>query len=89
PIGIYDGKYGHYVKWEKVNATLPEGTRPEDLTLDDALALIAEKAPKKKAVAKAGGKTAKAKTTAKKPATKTAAKKPAARKKTPKASAAE
>ncbi|MEO0761437.1 MAG: DNA topoisomerase, partial [Pseudomonadota bacterium] len=68
PIGIYDGKYGHYVKWEKVNATLPEGTRPEDLTLDDALALIAEKAPKKKAVAKAGGKTAKAKTTAKKPA---------------------
>ncbi|MEM6488693.1 MAG: type I DNA topoisomerase [Pseudomonadota bacterium] len=65
-MGIYDGKYGLYVKWEKVNATLPEGTRAEDLTVDDALALIAEKAPKKPAK--------------KAPAQKAPAKKPAAQK---------
>ncbi|MEM6973289.1 MAG: type I DNA topoisomerase [Pseudomonadota bacterium] len=63
-MAIYDGKYGHYVKWEKVNATLPDGTRPDDLTFDDALALIAEKAPKKKA-AKPKAKTTKAKSATK------------------------
>ena len=43
-ISVMDGRYGPYVKWEKVNATLPKDTKPEDLTLEAALALIAEKA---------------------------------------------
>ena len=47
PIRIMEGKYGPYVKWEKVNATLPKGTEPEALTLDAAVELIAEKSAKK------------------------------------------
>ena len=72
------GRYGPYVKSGKINATLPKGTAPEDLTLEAALPLLAAKAgsapAKKKAAPK---KTA----TKKAPAKKTAAKKPAAKKK--------
>ena len=67
-VDIVEGKYGPYVKWEKVNATLPKDQDPETLTMDQAVALIAEKAgkkgtrkkaaPKKKAPAKkAAGKS--------------------------------
>ncbi|MXQ08755.1 type I DNA topoisomerase [Alphaproteobacteria bacterium GH1-50] len=48
PVAIMDGKYGPYVKWEKVNATLPKDTDPESLTMEQAVELIAEKAGKKK-----------------------------------------
>jgi len=65
-ITVRDGKYGPYVNWEKVNATLPKGKDPQSVTVEEALALIAERA------AKSGGK---------KPARKAAAKKPAAKKK--------
>ena len=85
-INIMDGRYGPYVKWEKINATLPKGTEPADVNLDMALELIAEKAAKsgkKKAPAKK--KAATKKTTAKK----TTAKKPAAKKTTKKAAAEE
>ena len=65
-VAVMKGRYGPYVKWEKVNATLPRDLAPEDVTLEVALELIAAKQAK-------GGK--------KKPATKkTAAKKPAAKK---------
>ncbi len=47
PVDIMDGKYGPYVKWEKVNATLPKGTEPADVTIEMAVELIAEKAAKK------------------------------------------
>ena len=47
-VAIMDGKYGPYVKWEKVNATLPKDTDPESLTMEQAVELIAEKAGKKK-----------------------------------------
>ncbi|KAB6717615.1 MULTISPECIES: type I DNA topoisomerase [Roseobacteraceae] len=75
-ISVMEGRYGPYVKWEKVNATLPKDITPEDLTMDQAVALITEKA------AKGGKKKAPAKkAAAKKPAAKkTAAKKPAAKK---------
>ncbi|MEM6943535.1 MAG: type I DNA topoisomerase, partial [Pseudomonadota bacterium] len=76
PIGVYDGRYGPYVKWEKVNATIPKETDPSDLTFDDALALLAEKAPKKKAKGKSNAAIGRSKSaTAKK---RTAAKKAAA-----------
>jgi DNA topoisomerase-1 len=68
-IAVFEGRYGPYIKWEKINATLPKDITPEDVALDQALQLIAEKA------AKGGKKPAKAAT-----AKKTAAKKPAAKK---------
>ena len=62
-VAVMEGRYGPYVKWEKVNATLPKDIEPADLTMEQALALIAEKAskggkakkkaaPKKKAASK-------------------------------------
>jgi len=76
-IQVMAGRYGPYVKSGKINATLPKGTAPEDMTLEAALPLLAAKAgaaPKKKAPAK---KAAAKKTAAKK---EPAAKKPAAKK---------
>ncbi|MEM6371943.1 MAG: type I DNA topoisomerase [Pseudomonadota bacterium] len=66
PVAVMKGKYGPYVKWGKVNATIPKGTEPENVTMDMAVQLISEKAPAKK------------KATRKKPAAK---KKPATKKK--------
>lgn len=69
-ITVRDGKYGPYVNFGKVNATLPKGKDPATVTVEDALALIAEKE------AKGGGAKKPARAAAKKPAS-TAAKKPA------------
>ncbi|MDF1872278.1 type I DNA topoisomerase, partial [Vannielia sp.] len=95
-VAIMEGKYGPYVKWDKINATLPKGNDVEQVTMEQALELIAEKAAKKgggrkKAAPKkaAAKKPAAKKTTAKKapakkaPAKKPAAKKPAAKKAAP------
>jgi DNA topoisomerase-1 len=77
-VQVMPGRYGPYVKWGKVNATLPKGVEPEAITLEDALVLVAEKAGK-------GGKSkkpakAKAAPAAKKPAVKAkAAAKPGAK----------
>ncbi len=71
PINVYEGRYGPYVKHGKVNASLPKGTGPDEVTLDQAVKLIAERAaaaPKKKRTAR------------KKPAGKKTAKKPAKKK---------
>ena len=46
-IAIMDGKYGPYVKWQKVNATIPENISPDELTVAQAVDLIAEKSAKK------------------------------------------
>ncbi|MCC5985956.1 MAG: type I DNA topoisomerase [Rhodobacteraceae bacterium] len=74
-IAVMEGRYGPYVKWEKVNATLPKDVTPESVTLEQALELIAAKAG-----SKGGKKAAKPKAAAKKPAAKkTAAKKPASK----------
>jgi DNA topoisomerase I len=45
-ITVRDGRYGPYVNWAKVNATLPKGKDPASVTLDEALAMITEKAGK-------------------------------------------
>ncbi|TFG88102.1 MAG: hypothetical protein E4H18_02850, partial [Hyphomicrobiales bacterium] len=47
-VNLMDGRYGPYVKWEKVNATLPKGTDQVTLTLEDALELVAAKRKTKK-----------------------------------------
>ena len=82
PVNIFDGKYGPYVKWEKINATIPDTIDPSELTLAQAVHLIderAEKAGKKKPARKKAAPKKKA--AAKKPAAKKpAAKKPAAKK---------
>ena len=49
-VTVRDGKYGPYVNWGKVNATLPKGKDPMAVSLEEALTLVAEKA------AKGGGK---------------------------------
>jgi DNA topoisomerase-1 len=48
PVELHAGRYGPYVKWGKVNATLPKDLGPDAVTLEAALALIAAKAPAKK-----------------------------------------
>ncbi len=45
-VQVMPGKYGPYVKWGKVNATLPKEVTPEAVTLEEAVALVAEKAGK-------------------------------------------
>ena len=81
-VQVMPGKYGPYVKWAKVNATLPKELSPETVTLDEALGLIAEKAGK-------GGKAKAPRKAAAKPAAKKpAAKKPAVKKAAPKAAKA-
>jgi DNA topoisomerase-1 len=70
-VTVRAGKYGPYVNWGKVNATLPKAVSPDTVTLEQALELIAAraaaapggrgKAPAKKAPAKAAPKKAAAK----------------------------
>ncbi len=43
---VLDGQYGPYVNYKKVNATLPKGTLPESVTVEQALQWIREKAAK-------------------------------------------
>ncbi|PWE49399.1 type I DNA topoisomerase [Thioclava sp. NG1] len=81
PVAVMPGRYGPYVKWGKINATLPKELEPEAVTLEDALPLIEAKAAKKGGTKK---KAAPKKTTAKK----SAAKKPTAKKPTAKKPAA-
>ena len=43
-ITVRDGRYGPYVNNGKINATLPKGTDPQSVTLEQAIALIDAKA---------------------------------------------
>lgn len=79
-VQVMPGKYGPYVKWEKVNATLPKGVEPEAVTLEEALVLISEKAGKSGGKKKAAPKRAAAPKAA---VAKKAAPKKAAAKKAP------
>ncbi|MBJ7511796.1 topoisomerase C-terminal repeat-containing protein, partial [Brevundimonas sp.] len=75
PIHVMAGRFGPYVKSGKINATLPKGTAPEDLTLEAALPLLAAKAgaaPKKKAPAAKKAAAPKKAAAAQKPAAKKA-----------------
>jgi len=80
PVKLLEGRYGPYVTDGTTNASLPKGAGIEELTMEQALELLAARAalgpPKKGRRAK----TARAKTSTNGVATK-AAKKPAAKKK--------
>ena len=46
PVQVLEGRYGPYVKHGKINATLPKTLDPQDVTLEDAVKLITERAAK-------------------------------------------
>jgi DNA topoisomerase I len=61
PVVVLDGRFGPYVKHGKVNASLPKGKSAEDLSMSEAVELLAARAAK----AGTGKAKGKAKTTAK------------------------
>jgi DNA topoisomerase-1 len=60
-VQVLEGRYGPYVTHNKVNATVPRGKDPSALTMDEAVALIAER------IANGGGKKSKASRSSAKP----------------------
>ena len=98
PITVRPGKYGPYVNQGKINATIPKEIKPEDVTVEQAIELIAarasasgKKAParaKKPTVKKAAAKKTTSKAAAKSAAVKPAAKPATAKKAAPKKAAA-
>ena len=76
PITIRKGRWGLYVKHGRVNASLPDTTDPDVLTIEQAVLLLDERAkkePQKKATKKKKPKKKKSNAT-KKPSSKTEAK---------------
>ncbi len=53
-VTVHSGRYGPYVKFGKINATIPKDKAPESVTMEEAVALIAAKSdkPTKKKTAK-------------------------------------
>ncbi|MEH2349935.1 MAG: type I DNA topoisomerase [Nostoc sp.] len=65
-INIYDGPYGPYIKYGKTNVSIPEGQTVEDITLSEALNLLAAKTSTAKSTRKTTKSTSsKSKSTAK------------------------
>ncbi len=58
-IQLFDGPYGLYVKQGKVNASLPEGTTADTLTLEQAVELLDAKAASSPSRSRSGTKAAK------------------------------
>ena len=67
-VAVLSGRYGPYIKHGRTNAPMPKGKTPEELTMEEAVALLdARKASKKGGGGRKGGGRKPA--TAKKPAT--------------------
>jgi DNA topoisomerase-1 len=84
PVRVLSGRYGPYIKHEAVNANVPKGSDPAELTMEEAVGLLAAREAvggkgKRKVAPKKAAPRAKA--TAAKTAAKPKAKKPAAKKK--------
>jgi DNA topoisomerase-1 len=74
PIKVLSGRYGPYINQGKINANVPKGKEPTAVTVEEAIALLAERA------AKGGGKPAKGRKAPKKTAAEAPAEKKAAKK---------
>ncbi len=64
PVRILDGRYGPYVTDGTTNASLPKGTAPEALSMEDAKTLLearagTEKMPRRRAAKKTAGRAPK------------------------------
>ena len=84
PVRVLSGRYGPYIKHEAINANVPKGSDPAELTMEEAVGLLAAREAvggkgKRKAAPKKAAPRAKA--PAAKVAAKPKAKKPAAKKK--------
>ncbi len=62
PVQILSGRYGPYVKHDKINATIPKEITPEAVTLDQALTWLAAKAASGPSKPARGRKTSTSKT---------------------------
>jgi DNA topoisomerase-1 len=84
PVRVLSGRYGPYINDGETNANVPKDKKPEDVSLDEALALLAARAEagggKKKRGAAKKAKSANGDAKAAKPAKKAAARKPTAKK---------
>ena len=84
PIRVLSGRFGPYVASGGVNANVPRGADPQGVTLEQAVALLAERAAKGpskgKRAARPARKAASPATAKKAPAKKAGGKKPPARK---------
>ena len=47
-ILVMDGRYGPYVKYKRINATIPKDQDPKDITIEEAIKLIEARAAKGK-----------------------------------------
>jgi DNA topoisomerase-1 len=79
-IQVLDGRYGPYITDGDKNANLPKDTKAEDLSLEQATALLAAAPERKGGKGRKGARSAPAKAAAKKSAAKKAAPKKAAKK---------
>jgi DNA topoisomerase-1 len=75
PVRLLPGRYGPYVTDGTTNASLPRETQPEQLTLEAALALLAERAARGPSTPRGRGRGAKTAKAAPKAARRTAKKK--------------
>jgi DNA topoisomerase-1 len=84
-VEICSGRYGPYARHGKTNATLPKGLSPDDITLEEALELIAAKIAKGPSPKKSNSRLTKTKSTEKVAKDKSTTTKVKAVKKVPKA----
>jgi len=74
-IEVFSGRYGPYVQYAKIRATLPKSIAPEELTLEEALTLLTEKAAKEPTKKTSSRNASVKKTATKKPTSKKTSKK--------------
>ena len=86
PLKVLDGRWGPYVTDGKTNASLPKSVPPDELTINEAVELLARRA-ERVAAKKGGRKKGSKKKASKKKAAKKKAKKKAAKKASKKKSA--
>ena len=75
PVRVLDGRFGPYITDGTVNASVPRGTDPETVTIEQAVELLRERAARAPAIKRPAKRAGVKKSPAKKTAKKTTAKK--------------